>query len=207
MDKCKFHVTKTKYLGLIISTDGIKINPAKVAVICNWMTPTCVKEVRLFISFSNFYWQFKQGFSDVASPLNAMTKKKAMKQQFTWINKCEKVFQELKKQVCKAPILYHFDPSRQCFVKTNLSDYVNANVLLQIDDNGVLHPIAYFSRKMTLAKYNYKIYDKELLAIIWSFEEWRLELKGTGLPVKALIDHKGLEYFMTTKKLTLRQVR
>ena len=109
--------------------------------------------------------------------------------------------------MCEAPILRHFDPNEQCFVKTDSSDYVNAGVLSQPDGNGILHPVAYFSRRMSPAECNYEIYDKELLAIIWCFEEWKPELEGTGLPVKVLTDHKGLEYFMTTKKLTPRQAR
>ena len=55
VDKCKFHVTETKYLGLIVSMERIKIDLAKVAAICNWDRPTCVKEIRSFISFCNFY--------------------------------------------------------------------------------------------------------------------------------------------------------
>ena len=82
VDKCKFHVTKTKYLGLIVSTKGIKIDLAKVAAIRNWDRPTCVKEIRLFIGFCNFYQRFIHRFSNMASPLNAITKKKAMKKQF-----------------------------------------------------------------------------------------------------------------------------
>ena len=109
--------------------------------------------------------------------------------------------------MCEAPILCHFDPNEQCFVENNSSNYVNAGVLSQPDDKSILHPVAYFSRRMSPAECNYKIYDKELLAIIWCFKEWKPELKGTGLPVKVLTDHKGLEYFMTTKKLTPRQAR
>ena len=55
VDKCKFHVTETKYLGLIVSTEGIKIDLAKVAAIRNWDRLTCVKEIRSFIGFCNFY--------------------------------------------------------------------------------------------------------------------------------------------------------
>ena len=76
MDKCKFHVIETKYLGLIVSIEGIKMNPAKVAVICNWDRPTCVKEIRLFISFCNFYQRFIRRFSNMASLLNVITKKR-----------------------------------------------------------------------------------------------------------------------------------
>ena len=55
MDKCEFHVTETKYLGLIISTEGIKMDPAKVDAIKQWDSFTCVREVRSFIGFCNFY--------------------------------------------------------------------------------------------------------------------------------------------------------
>ena len=92
-------------------------------------------------------------------------------------------------------------------METDSSDYVNADVLFQLDDEGVLHSVAYFSRKMAPAECNYEIYNKELLAIIQCFEEWRPELESTGLPIKVLTDHKDLEYFMSTKKLTPRQVR
>ena len=74
-------------------------------------------------------------------------------------------------------------------------------------EDNLLHPVAYFSRKMVPAECRYKIYDKKLLAIIWCFKEWRPELKGTGLLVKVLTNHKSFEYFMSTKKLTPRQVR
>ena len=138
--------------------------------------------------------------------MNALTKKNAPV-PFRWSTECEKAFSDLKQRVCEAPILRHFDPNEQCFVETDSSDYVNASVLSQPDDNGILHPVAYFFRRMSPAECNYEIYDKELLAIICCFEEWKPELKGTGLPVKVLTDYKGLEYFMTTKKLTPRQAR
>ena len=143
----------------------------------------------------------------MASPLNAMTKKEAMKKQFAWTNEYKKAFWELKNCMCEAPIFCHFDPSKQCFVETDSFDYVNTGVLSQLDDESVLHLVAYFSRKMAPAKCNYEIYNKKLLAIIWYFEEWRPELEGTGLPVKVFIDYKGLEYFMSMEKLTPRQVR
>ena len=95
-----------------------------------------------------------------------MTKKKAMKKQFAWTNECKKAFRELKNHVCKSSILCHFDLNKQYFVETNSSDYVNAGMLSQLDDESVLHLVAYFSRKMAPAECNYKIYDKELLAII-----------------------------------------
>ncbi|KAH0604937.1 uncharacterized protein H6S33_004919 [Morchella sextelata] len=55
---------------------------------------------------------------------------------------------------------------------SELADYVSASVLSQSNDNGILQPVAYFSKKHSPAKCNYEIYDKELLVIIRSFEDW-----------------------------------
>ena len=155
-------MTETKYLGLIVSTKGIKIDPSKVDAIKSWDTPTCVREVRSFIGFCNFYRQFISNFSKIAGPLNTLTKKDV---KFEWSVECDWAFKGLKQRVCKALILKHFDPSKQCHVETDSSDYVSAGVLSQ-EHNGILHPVAYFSKRMVPAECNYKIYDKELLAII-----------------------------------------
>ena len=65
--------------------------------------------------------------------------------------------------------------------------------------NRVLKPVAYFSKKMTPAKCNYMIYDKELLTIVKSFKTWRPELASVNKLVKVLTDYRNLEHFMTTK--------
>ena len=180
------------------------MDSAKIEAIKQWDTLTCVQEVCLFVGFCNFYRRFIRNFSKIARPLNLLTRNNV---QFAWTANCKKVFQELKQHVCKDLILCYFGSSKQCFVETDSLDYVNANVLLQMGENGLLHPIAYFSRRIAPAECNYKIYNKKLLAIIWCFKEWRLELEGTNLPMKVLTDHKGLKYFMTIKKLTPQQVR
>ena len=89
-------------------------------------------------------------------------------------------------------------------VEIDTSDYVLAGVLSQLHLNGIWHPVAYFSKKHSLEECNYKIYDKELLAIIRSLEEWCPELEGAKFPVKILSDHKNLEYFMLIKLLNRR---
>ena len=70
-----------------------------------------------------------------------------------------------------------------------------------------LHPVAFFSKKHSPAECNYEIYDKELMAIIRCFEEWRAELQSSINPIRVLSDHKNLEYFMTNKLLSRRQAR
>ena len=91
-------------------------------------------------------------------------------------------------------------------METDSSDFVTAGVLSQMHD-GMLRPVAFFSKKMSPAECNYMIYDKELLAIVKSFKTWRPELASVDRPVKVYTDYKNLEHFMTTKQLNRRQAR
>ena len=90
-------------------------------------------------------------------------------------------------------------------VKTDASDYVSGGILLQYDENDVLHPVAYFSKKHSPAECNYEIYNKELMAIVRAFKEWRPELEDSPTSVEVITDHKNLEYFISTKQLSCRQ--
>jgi len=92
-------------------------------------------------------------------------------------------------------------------VETNASDYISAGILSQYDDEGTLHPVAFYSKKHSPAECNYEMYDKELLAIVRAFEEWRPHLEGSSHPVHVLSDHKNLEYFMSMKLLNHQQAR
>ena len=106
----------------------------------------------------------------------------------------------------EAPVLKHFDQNQESYLETDSSDYVNGGVLSQKDDDGILHPVAFYSKNLLPAECNYEIYDKELLAIIHCFEHWRLELEFSDIPIKVFTDHKSLQHFMTTKELTRHQV-
>ena len=101
----------------------------------------------------------------------------------------------------------HFDLDREIIVETDASDYVSVGVMSQYDAHGTLHPVAFFSKKHSPAECNYEIYDKELMAIIRCFEEWRVELELSPHPIRVLSDYKNLEYFMSTKLLSRRQAR
>lgn len=92
-------------------------------------------------------------------------------------------------------------------VETDASDRVVSGVLSQKQRDDLWRSVAYFSKTMNPAECNYAIHDKELLAIIRAFEQWRAELEGLAQPLKVYSDYKALEYFMTTKNLSARQAR
>jgi hypothetical protein len=116
-------------------------------------------------------------------------------------------FDTLKATFTSAPVLAHFNPDWDIIVETDASNYVSASVLSQYDDDNVLHPVAYFSKKHSPMECNYEIYDKDLMAIVRAFEEWWPELQSIINPIHVLSDHKNLEYFMMTKLLNRCQAR
>jgi hypothetical protein len=210
--KCKFFVKEVKYLGIIIVAGvGIKMDPEKVQAIQEWAIPQNVKDVLAFLGLCNFYRRFIEAFGSIAFPLTAITKgsnkPKSERPKFEWTTDCQAAFDALKHAFMTAPVLRHYDPDLPCTVEADSSDTVTGGQLCQPDENGVLHPIAFYSKKMIPAECNYEIYDKELMAIVRAFEEWRPELMGTADPVKVVTDHKGLETFMSTKQLNRRQAR
>jgi len=73
-----------------------------------------------------------------------------------------------------APILIHHDLAKPFIVETDVSDFALGTILSQFGIDGLLHPVAFYSRKLTSAEINYQVYDKELLAIITAFEQWRI---------------------------------
>lgn len=218
IDKCEFDVKEVKYLGLIITTEGIQMDPGKVAAIREWQTPKSAKDVLAFTGFAGFYRRFIPRFSDIVRPLRECVrgeqflsksgKRKVKYGPFAWTAEHEKAFQDLKRAFETNTLLAHFDPDKETWVETDASDFVTAGVLSQMHD-GVLRPVAFFSKKMKPAECNYMIYDKELLAIIRSFETWKPELTSVAPenPVKVYTDHRNLEHFMTTKQLNRRQAR
>ena len=207
LKKCEFSVTKTKFLGFIISTEGIATDPEKVAVVLSWERPTTVKGVQSFLGFCNFYRRFIHGYSRIARPLTQLTKKEV---RFEWMKACTQAFEELKHRLASAPILAHYHPEWPTRVETDASDGAVAAVLSQkMPSNEQWHPVAYLSKTMAPAEINYPIHDKELLAIIVALTEWRAELEGLQRTdrFEILTDHQALTYFMTTKKLNSRQAR
>ena len=126
--KSEFSVKCTKYLGFIISTDGIETDPEKTSVIEQWKPPRTVSGVQSFLGFCNFYRRFIKDYGRIAKPLNRLTRKN---QPFNFDYACEQAFKELKKRLVSAPLLVHFDSDWPTLLETDASDRVIARVLSQ----------------------------------------------------------------------------
>jgi len=103
------------------------------------------------------------------------------------------------------PILQHFDSEQPITIETDASDYAIGAICSQPDAEGILHPVAYYSRKLKDPECNYNIHDKELLAIVDALRKWDTDCKTMGPKIMILTNHKNLEYWKTKKDLNLRQ--
>ena len=127
--KSEFSVRRTKYLGFIISTEGIEVDPEKTETIRNWEPPTTVRGVQSFLGFCNFYRKFILNYGRIARPLTALTRKE---NPFFWDARCRAAFTELKNRLVDAPLLVHFNPQYELIIETDASDRVLGGVLLQL---------------------------------------------------------------------------
>ena len=102
INKCEFWLSQVGFLGHVVSTDGIYVDPKKVEVVANWEQPTTVTEVRSFLGLAGYYHRFIEGFSKIAGPLHCLTRKGI---KFEWTDRCEGRFQTLKEKLMSAPVL------------------------------------------------------------------------------------------------------
>jgi RNase H-like domain found in reverse transcriptase/Reverse transcriptase (RNA-dependent DNA polymerase) len=198
-EKCEFEKTSVEYLGVVISQDSVMMDPAKVAGVSEWPTPTTKKEVQSFLGFVNFYRRFIEGFSHIARPLFNLTKNDS---EFCWTSDKQSAFDTLKGKITSTPILALPNNSKPFRIKADSSDFATGAVLSQqgLDDDK-WHPVAFLSKSISPVERNYGIHNKEMLAIVRALEEWRHFVEGAEHQVEIWTDHKNLEYFMTAKKL------
>ncbi|SPO00384.1 uncharacterized protein DNG_03229 [Cephalotrichum gorgonifer] len=202
--KCEFGVKRVKYLGFIITAGkGVSCDPDKLLAIREWLRPLSATGVRSFLGFANYYRVFIPDFAEVTRPLTALTGKGTL---FRWGKEEQAAFEELKRRFIEAPLLKQWDYDHATWLETDCSGFALGGTLSQEDENGTRGVVAYYSRRLTPAEYNYPIHDKEMLAVVSCLKAWRAELQGCG-PFTVVCDHKNLEYFMTKRALTERQSR
>jgi hypothetical protein len=201
LEKCEFHQSQVEWVGYILSPTSISMDRKKIQTIIEWATPCILRDVQCFLGFANFYRIFIKNYSKIATPLTCLTGKEI----FSWNDQTQEAFDSLKKAFFSAPILIHVDFTKPFFLEIDAPDYALRAILSQYGDDGHLYLLAFYSRKFTAPEINYEIHDKELLAIVASFEVWRHFLEGAQHQIIVYTDHKNLEYFMSAKVLNCRQ--
>ncbi|GJS13788.1 putative reverse transcriptase domain-containing protein [Tanacetum coccineum] len=161
--KCDFWLSKVQFLGHVIDSEDIHVNPAMIESIRDWESPKTPTEIRQFLGLSGYYRRFIEGFSKIAKPMTKLTQKSV---KFNWGEKEETAFQTLKQKLCSAPILALPGGSENFVVYCDASHKGLGAVIMQKDK-----VIAYASRQLKIHEKNYTTHDLELGAMVEARKE------------------------------------
>ncbi|GJX08720.1 putative reverse transcriptase domain-containing protein [Tanacetum coccineum] len=145
--KCEFWIPKVQFLGHVIDSEGIHVDPAKIESIKDWTSPKSPTEIRQFLGLAGYYRRFIEGFSKIAKPMTKLTQKKV---KFEWGDKQEAAFQLLKQKLCSAPILALPEGSEDFIAYCDASKKGLGAVLMQREK-----VISYASRQLKIHEKNY----------------------------------------------------
>ncbi|GJU36234.1 putative reverse transcriptase domain-containing protein [Tanacetum coccineum] len=196
--KCEFWLSKVQFLGHMIDSEGIHVDPAKIEAIKDWASPKTPTEIRQFLGLAGYYRRFIKGFSKIARPMTKLTQKSV---KFEWGEKAEAAFQLLKQKLCSAPILALPEGSENFVVYCDASHKGLGAVLMQREK-----VIAYASRQLKVHEKNYTTHDLELGAVVFadaSFNE--SDINALKKQVEDLRKKKRINILkLTTLKMPLK---
>ena len=201
--KCNFLKKHIQYLGHIVLGKGITPMPEKLACIKEMPPPKTPKEVKQFLGLIGYYRKFMPRFSDLARPLNALTRKDV---PFEWTPICQESFELLKASLMTEPILTYPDPNLPYVLFTNASKYAWACVLMQEKTHQlkekevkILHPITYMSGLFHGIQMNWACLTKEAYAIYMSIKKLAYYLEDADITLRS--DHLPLKKFLVKNNL------
>ncbi|GJU11176.1 putative nucleotidyltransferase, ribonuclease H [Tanacetum coccineum] len=168
--KCEFWIPKVQFLGHVIDSQGIHVDPAKIESVKDWASPKSATEIRQFLGLAGYYRRFIEGFSKIAKPMTKLTQKKI---KFEWSDKAEAAFQLIKQKLCSAPILALPEGNEDFIAYCDASIKGLGAVLMQREK-----VIAYASRQLKIHEKNYTTHDLELGAVVFALKIWRHYLKS-----------------------------
>ena len=154
-------------MEVIIGEDGVRMEKEKMQRVIEWLVPKSVKDVQKFLGLANYYRWFVKDFAKIVKPLHEMTRKE---NKWSWGERQQKVFEELKKRFMIEPVLVIPDLDKEMRVEVNASDFAMGGVLLIKCEDERWRPVVYIFKSLNEAERNYEIYDKEILVIIWCLE-------------------------------------
>jgi len=186
-EKFFFEQSSIKYLGIIISENKVQMDKEKLSGVLEWPVLAKVKQVQAFLGFVNFYYRFIKNFAKMSKPLYDLTKKNCI---WNWSIEQQNAFEALKIVFTMAPILRIPNNEDPFKLSTDASNFATGAVLLQKDmRTNLWYLVAFFSKLLDVHERNYKIYDKELLTVIWGLEEYRHHLERHPHKIEIWSDH------------------
>jgi RNase H-like domain found in reverse transcriptase/Reverse transcriptase (RNA-dependent DNA polymerase) len=160
LEKCQFFVTEVRFLGHIVSAEGIRPDPGNVAKVLEWPVPRTITDVRGFNNLANHYARYIENFAESALPLTDLQKGAPPKgAAIEWTPACQEAFDKIKTALTTSPVLKHVDMSKSFILDPDASQFRIGAVLQQYfedpDGKQRLHPVAFESKKLTPTEQRY----------------------------------------------------
>ena len=195
--KCQFALRELPFLGHIVTTEGIKPDPAKIKAIADLPVPTNIKQLRSQCGTFSYYRKFIKNYADICNPLTEALRDTARyRGKRLTLNADEThAWNTLKKHLTSEPIMnFHPDWSKQFILDTDASP-IGVSAVLSQDIEGKERVVMYASRKLTDIEKKYHQYEREALAFVWSIELFRQYLYGRKFLART--DNEALKYIKT----------
>lgn len=192
--KCVLGSTTIEFLSHEISSDGISPSKQRVDAIVNFPVPTSAKLVQRFLGMLNYYHRFVPKLAETLAPIHehlaTLTKKTRPKVPFSWPEVCQEKFEIAREALANATLLVHPEETAEVSITTDASEIAVGAVLQQQNDDGSWSPLAFFSKKLSVAERKYSAFDRELLGIYLSVKHFRYFVEGRSFCIYT--DHKPL---------------
>ena len=202
--KTEFCHANLTFLGHVVGQGQVKPVEAKVQAITDFPVPSTKRQLMRFLGMAGYYRKFCNNFSAIAEPLTKLLSKRT---KFVWNNDCQKAFDKLKAILKSEPILLAPNFEKAFKLAVDASDVGAGSVLLQEDDNGVDHPVSYFSKKFNRYQRNYSTIEKECLSLILALQHFEVYLSSSSTPIVVFSDHNPLTFIHKMKNKNQRLVR
>ena len=192
--KCIFFQRQVKFLGHIVSSEGIQTDPEKISAVRDWPTPKNAKQIRSFLGLCSYYRRFVKNFAEKARPLHALYEKKA---KFLWTPECQTAIDSLKNNALISSPILGFPIIN--YLHTNASNKAVGAVLSQSQDC-MEKVIAYLSKTMNRHERSYCVTRKELLAVVTALRKFHPYLYGQQVLLRT--DNAAVSWIKSLKNPT-----
>ena len=201
LSKSDFGQAEVTYLGHVVGYGKVKPVDAKIECIKEFPVPRNKKSLMRFLGMVGYYRKFCKNFAAVTVPLTDLLRKS---KPFVWSIECQDAFEKVKNLLCTHPVMSAPDFTKPFMLAVDASDFAAGAILMQRNNDGVDHPVAYFSKKFNNHQRNYSTVEKETLAIVLALEHFEVYVSSAAGSITVFTDHNPLTFLSRMKNKNRR---
>jgi len=199
LDKCSFLFDEIKYLGYVVTRNGIRPSEENIEAVLNYPIPKNTKDVLRFMSLASYFRCFIKDFSHVAKPLYDLIRKNV---EFRFGNNELHAFEFLKSCLASRPVIALYSPKLETELHCDASAAGFGAILLQRQSDGIFKPVFFFSKRISSCESHYHSFELECLSVVYAIQRFHVYL--TGIPFKILTDCDSFRLTLSKQNINPR---